>query len=99
MASHKRRGHLDKPTRDHLIGIEAALQAMCPRARQEGEFTGEELFHRLRKQGNKCTIDSIRQKLNRMTRSGQCERRKVNLDGHMTNLYRMVSPDSAPHGG
>lgn len=99
MASHKRRGHLDKSTRDHLIGIEAALLAICPKPRREDEFTGEELFHRLRKQDNKCTVDSIRQKLNRMTRSGKCEKRKVNLDGHVTNLYRMIGPDSAPHGG
>lgn len=99
MASHKRRGYLDKSTRDHLTGIEAALQIMCPEPRQEDEFTAADLHHRLNKRGKKCTFESISAKLGRMVHNGQCEKRTVTLDGHVTNLYRMVSPDSAPHGG
>lgn len=96
MASHKRRGHLDKPTRDHLAGIEAALQIMSPSPQGEDEFTVVELFHRMKKKGAKCTYESVRFKLERMVRSGICEKRKVNMGGHMANLYRMTSTDSAP---
>lgn len=98
MASHKRRGHLDKSTRDHLTGIEAALQIIHPESRREDEFTAGELHSKVSKKGKKCSYESVRHKLDRMVQSGQCKKRKVNLGGYMTNLYRMVSPDSAPHG-
>ena len=98
MAGHKRRGHLDKPTRDHLTGIEAAIQAMCPEPKREDEFTVSDLFYALKKKGEKCTFEAVRFKLDRMVKSGQCEKRKVSLDGHIANLYRMAGPDSALHG-
>jgi len=96
MAGHKRRGHLDQSTRDHLTGIEAALQIMCPEPKQDGEFTVMELWSEMNKKGKTRSLESVRFKLDRMVRGGQCEKRKVNMGGNMTNLYRMVSPDSAP---
>jgi hypothetical protein len=69
---------------------------MSPAPRGEDEFTVVELFHRLKKKGEYKTPESVRFKLDRMVASGICEKRKISLNGAITNLYRMISPDSAP---
>lgn len=99
MASNKRRGHLDKPTRNHLTGIEAALQAMYNAPRQEDEFTARELYEKISLIDKAATISSVLSKLNRMKETGSCTSRKTKANGRSTNLYRMTGADSAPHGG
>ena len=96
MASNKRGRHLDQPTRDHLAGIEAALEAMRPKPRQPDEFTTNELRDRLSQNDNGITYAAVSKLLNRMVQDGKCEKRLLSIDGNLTNLYRMVRPDAAP---
>lgn len=96
MASHKRRGHLDKPTRDHLTGIEAAFEMMRPKPRHKDEFTAKELLDKLKPYEKSLNLAALRGRLLSMVQAGKCERRVMNIEGKVTNLYRMTSPDSAP---
>lgn len=96
MAGNKRRGHLDQSTRHHLKGIEAALAHVVSKPRQEDEFTSRELFEKAVLEDDKITMPSILCKLARMRDAGLCASRNTKINGRVTNLYRMISPDAAP---
>lgn len=88
MASNQRRGYLDKSTRNHLSGIEAALAELLPKPRQEGEFSAFELWELAGGRSSGITMNSIRSKLQRSASNGDYEKRKVVINGKETNLYR-----------
>jgi hypothetical protein len=90
MAGNKRRADLDQPTRDHLKGIEAALEAMIQKPKQEDEFTAMELYQKLKASGAKNTIESVRFRLDRMVLNGEYQKRKIISNGSITNLYRII---------
>jgi hypothetical protein len=95
MASNKRRGHLDKSTRNHLSGIEAALAHVVSNPRHEDEFTARELYERALIENKSTTISSVFCNLYRMQNAGLCTSRKIKMNGRSTNLYRMIDPDTA----
>jgi hypothetical protein len=88
MASNKRRGHLDQPTRNHLSAIEAALAELIPKPKQPDEFTTMELWESAGGKASGITLSSIRCRLDRAIKAGSFVTRKVIENGSAINLYR-----------
>jgi hypothetical protein len=88
MARNQRRPNLDKSTRDHLTGLEAALAELVPKPRQPDEFTAVELWEFSGGIAGGITLASIRSKLDRSVKNGAYVARKAIEGGTLINLYR-----------
>lgn len=94
MANNKTRQGLDKPAGDTLKSIDDALDWLVQEAENQklkpDEFTSEMAFQKLIDSGQSVTLASIRNKLERMAKSGELKSRKVLVNQRCTNAYQRV---------
>ena len=92
MASHKRRGHLDQSTRNHLSALDAYIkeQAVELQPMQPDEFTVYDYIDKMKDQGVKISMTVASRNMRNLTDEGVISRRKSVKDGKQCNFYRFL---------
>jgi hypothetical protein len=94
MANSKRRQGLGKPAGDTLSAIDDSLAWLVESAQENcikpGEFTTEMAIQKMQAAGITETDASIRCRFDRMIKSGELKRRKIRINGRITNVYLRV---------
>ncbi len=90
MASNKRIRRLDQSTRNALSSLEWALQQSIELPRRDDEFTLSEYLESLQKAGMDISYRQAQARLDSMVEKKQLAKRKINIKGAQTNLFRKV---------
>ena len=90
MASNKRTRRLDQSTRNALSSLEWALQQSIESPRRDDEFTLSEYLESLQKAGMDISYRQAQARLDSMVEKKQLAKRKINIKGAQTNLFRKV---------
>jgi hypothetical protein len=95
MANSKRRQGLGKPAGDTLSAIDDSLAWLVESAQENcikpGEFTTEMAIQKLQVAGITETDAAIRCRFDRMIKSGELKRRKIRINGRITNVFFKVT--------
>ena len=94
MANCKRRQGLGQPAGDTLSKIDDSLAWLVKSAQvnclMPGEFTVEMAVEKMHNAGLTDTDAAVRCRFNRMIKTGELTRRKIKLNGRITNVYLRV---------
>ena len=90
MASNKRTRGLDQSTRNALSSLEWALQQSIESPKSDDEFTVGEYLESLQSAGMDIKYRQAQARLDLMVESKQLTKRKININGRKTSLYRRV---------
>ncbi len=90
MASNKRTRGLDQSTRDTLSSLEWALKQSFDAPKSDDEFTVMEYCEMLQKTGIQIKRRQASTRLEEMVAENKLTKRKINIDGSQTNLFRKV---------
>jgi hypothetical protein len=95
MANSKRRQGLGKPAGDTLSKIDDSLAWLVESAQQNcikpGEFTTEMAIQKMQAAGITETDAAIRCRFDRMIKAGELKRRKIRINGRLTNVFFRVT--------
>jgi hypothetical protein len=95
MANSKRRQGLGKPAGDTLSKIDDSLAWLVESAQENcikpGEFTTEMAIEKMQAAGITETDAAIRCRFDRMIKSGELKRRKIRINGRLTNVFFRVT--------
>ena len=92
MESNKRRGELDKSTRNHLSALDAFIkqQAVKLQPIQPDEFTINDYMQKMKDQGIVIGNTVATRRMKDLMDAGSVTRRKSVKDGKPCNFYRFV---------
>ena len=92
MASNKRGGHLDKPTRNHLSALDRLIEEQFNASQpiQPDEFTMAQINNQLASQGKKLGRSALSSRMNQLLADGVVTMRKASVNGRQANIFRFV---------
>jgi hypothetical protein len=94
MAGNKKRIGLDQPHGDTLSAIDDSLAWLVESAQENcikpGEFTTEMAIQKMQAAGITETDAAIRCRFDRMIKAGELKRRKIRINGRLTNVFFRV---------
>jgi hypothetical protein len=88
MASNKGERSMDQSTRSAISSLEWALQQSIESPKSDDEFTVSEYFQSLQNAGMKIGYRQAQARLDSMVEKKQLTKRKTNIKGAQTSLYR-----------
>jgi hypothetical protein len=92
MASNKRGGHLDKPTRNHLSALDRLIEEQFNASQpiQPDEFTLAQISEQLASNGKKLGESALNRKMNQLLTDGVITVRKAAVNGRQAKIFRFV---------
>jgi hypothetical protein len=88
MASQQGKRSMDLTTRNALSSLEWALQQSIELPRRDDEFTVLEYLESLQKAGMEISYRQAHARLDSMVEKKQLTKRKINIKGAQTSLFR-----------
>ena len=75
--------------------LNEVIEHVCPPRIQPNEFTVVQFMARYREIYGSLSINQARRRLNRCVEAGTMGKRKVLLDGYITNVYHLIKEDES----
>ena len=92
MARNERRGHLDKPTRDHLSALDKLIneQFTASQPIQPDEFTIAQIADKLAQNGQKLGESALNNRMRQLLDDGIITMRKAPVNGRQAKIFKFV---------